>query len=98
MSSTPTSSEQGKRSQSASAVDLKLEVVVLPVTDVDRAKRFYDNLGWRLDADFATPDGWRVLQYTPPGSPCSIHFGKQITTTVPGSVQGLMLIVDDVKA
>ena len=79
-------------------VEMKLEVVVLPVSDVDRAKRFYEAMGWRLDADFATGDDWRVVQLTPPGSQCSIHFGKGITAAVPGSVQGLMLIVHDIDA
>jgi catechol 2,3-dioxygenase-like lactoylglutathione lyase family enzyme len=78
-----------------STVDLKLEVVVLPVSDVDRAKRFYEGLGWRLDADF-TGEDWRAVQFTPPGSPCSIHFGKGVTTAVPGSVQGLFLVVDNI--
>ena len=81
----------------AATVDLKLEAVVLPVSDVDRAKRFYEGLGWRLDADFAGED-WRAVQLTPPGSPCSIHFGIGVTTAVPGSVQGLLLVVDDVEA
>ena len=79
-------------------VDTKLEVVVIPVSDVDRAKRFYGGLGWRLDADFANGDDWRVVQMTPPGSPCSVMFGKGFTTAVPGSVQGLFLVVDDVEA
>ncbi len=78
--------------------DMKLEVIVIPVSDVDRAKRFYTGLGWRPDADFATGDTWRVVQMTPPGSPCSILFGKGITTAAPGSVQGPFLIVDDVEA
>jgi catechol 2,3-dioxygenase-like lactoylglutathione lyase family enzyme len=77
-------------------VDLKLEVVVIPVSDVDRAKRFYDNLGWRLDADFAFDNGFRVVQFTPPGSACSIQFGTKITTAAPGSAQGLYLIVPDI--
>jgi catechol 2,3-dioxygenase-like lactoylglutathione lyase family enzyme len=79
-------------------VDLKLEVVVLPVSDVDRAKRFYEGLGWRLDADFAGPDNWRGVQMTPPGSPCSIHFGHGITTAPPGSAQNLYLVVSDIDA
>ena len=78
--------------------DLKLEVVVIPVSDVDRAKRFYESLGWRLDADFTNGDDWRVVQMTPPGSPCSIMFGKGLTTAAPGSVQGTFLVVDDVEA
>ena len=78
-------------------MDTKLEVVVIPVSDVDRSKRFYENLGWRLDADFAG-ENFRIVQLTPPGSQCSIHFGKGLTTAVPGSVQGLILIVDDVEA
>jgi catechol 2,3-dioxygenase-like lactoylglutathione lyase family enzyme len=78
-------------------VDMKLEVVVIPVSDVDRAKRFYGSLGWRLDADFAAGD-WRVIQFTPPGSPCSVIFGKNVTAAAPGSAQGLYLIVSDIEA
>ena len=78
--------------------DMKLEIVVIPVSDVDRAKRFYSNLGWRLDANFAKGDEFRVLQFTPPGSSCSIIFGKGITSAVPGSAQGLYLIVSDIEA
>jgi catechol 2,3-dioxygenase-like lactoylglutathione lyase family enzyme len=76
--------------------DLKLEVVILPVSDVDRAKNFYEGLGWRIDADFSNGD-WRALQMTPPGSPCSIIFGRGVTTAAPGSVQGNFLIVEDVE-
>ena len=79
-------------------VDLKLEVVVLPVSDVDRAKEFYGRLGWRLDADFAFDNAFRVVQFTPPGSGCSIQFGSKITSATPGSAQGLYLIVSDVQA
>jgi catechol 2,3-dioxygenase-like lactoylglutathione lyase family enzyme len=80
-------------------VDLKLEVVAIPVSDVDRAKRFYgDSLGWRLDGEFAEGANFRALQYTPPGSPCSIHFGKGVTSAPPGSAQGLFLVVTDVEA
>jgi catechol 2,3-dioxygenase-like lactoylglutathione lyase family enzyme len=79
-------------------LDMKLEVVVIPVSDVDRAKNFYGGLGWRLDADFATGDDFRVIQFTPPGSPCSIIFGKGVTSAAPGSAQGLHLIVSDVVA
>ena len=79
-------------------MDMKLEVVVLPVADVDRAKRFYGSLGCRLDADFAAGEDWRLVQMTPPGSPCSIMFGKGFTTAVPGSVQGTFLVVDDIEA
>ena len=78
-------------------VDLKLEVVVVPVSDVDRAKRFYGELGWRLDADFVNGD-WRVVQFTPPGSPCSIHFGKGVTTAAPGSLKNLYLVVSDIES
>ena len=81
-----------------STVDLKLEVVVIPVSDVERAKTFYTGLGWRLDADFVNGDTFRVVQMTPPGSPASIHFGKGVTTAAPGSAQGLFLIVSDVVA
>jgi catechol 2,3-dioxygenase-like lactoylglutathione lyase family enzyme len=78
-------------------VDMKLEVVVIPVSDVDRAKEFYARLGWRLDADFAAPPDFRVVQFTPPGSGCSIIFGKNVTAAAPGSAQGLYLIVSDIK-
>jgi len=98
MSTTKLSNEQNNQSPSAGKVDMKLEVVVIPVTDVERAKRFYLNMGWRLDADFASGDSWRVLQVTPPGSACSFFFGKGLTNATPGSVQGLLLIVDDVEA
>jgi catechol 2,3-dioxygenase-like lactoylglutathione lyase family enzyme len=83
----------------AQGVDMKLEVVAIPVSDVDRAKRFYGGLGWRLDADYASDDGYfRVIQFTPPGSGCSVIFGKNVTAAIPGSVQGLYLIVSDVEA
>src|SRR5580765_3146238 len=77
---------------------MKLEVVVLPVSDVDRAKRFYQMLSWRLDADFAFDNGFRVVQFTPPGSACSIQFGTNITSAAPGSAQGLYLIVSEIEA
>src|SRR5687767_10179072 len=98
MSSTQTISEHVTQSPTAATVDLKLEVVVIPVSDVDRAKRFYESLGWRLDADFVAGDTWRGVQMTPPGSPCSIHFGKGITTAAPGSVQNSYLVVSDMEA
>ena len=80
-------------------IDMKLEIVVIPVSDVDRAKRFYGDLGWRLDADFAAPGGdFRVIQFTPPGSPSSVIFGKNVTAAAPGSAQGLYLIVSDIEA
>src|SRR5262247_2220237 len=79
-------------------VDLKLEAVVIPVSDVDRAKEFYGNLGWRLDADFRFDNGFRVVQFTPPGSGCSVQFGTNITSAAPGAAQGLYLIVSDIEA
>ncbi len=79
-------------------VDLKLEAVVIPVSDVDRAKAFYGTLGWRLDADFGFDNGFRVVQFTPPGSPTSVQFGSNITTAAPGSAQGLYLVVSDIQA
>jgi catechol 2,3-dioxygenase-like lactoylglutathione lyase family enzyme len=82
-------------SQSA---ELELEAVVIPVEDVDRAKKFYGNLGWRLDADFRFDNGFRVVQFTPPGSSCSVQFGTKITTAVPGASQGLYLVVSDIRA
>jgi catechol 2,3-dioxygenase-like lactoylglutathione lyase family enzyme len=97
-SSTQTRNEQNTPAPGATAVDLKLEAVVIPVSDVDRAKRFYGGLGWRLDADFAFDNGVRVIQFTPPGSPCSIQFGTKVTSAAPGSAQGLYLIVSDIEA
>ncbi len=79
-------------------VDLKLEVVVIPVADADRSKAFYAGLGWRLDADFSFDNGFRVVQFTPPGSPCSIQFGTKITAATPGSAHGLYLILSDIDA
>ncbi|MFF2383914.1 VOC family protein [Streptomyces sp. NPDC058108] len=79
-------------------MDMKLEVVVVPVTDVDRAKAFYERLGWRLDADFADGEGFRVVQFTPPGSPCSVIFGTRVSAALPGSSEGLHLVVSDIEA
>ncbi len=79
-------------------MDMKLEVVVLPVSDVDPAKQFYEGLGWRLDANFAGAEGFRVVQLTPPGSQCSIIFGSKVTSAEPGSAHGLQLVVPDVDA
>jgi catechol 2,3-dioxygenase-like lactoylglutathione lyase family enzyme len=81
----------------AARVDMKLEVVIIPVSDVDRAKEFYTRLGWRLDADFVAGDDWRGVQFTPPGSGSSVIFGKNVTTAAPGSVQGLYLAVSDIE-
>src|SRR6188474_3025448 len=78
--------------------DMKFEIVVIPVSDVDRAKEFYGRLGWRLDAEFASGDDFRVIQFTPPGSGCSVIFGKNVTAAAPGSAQGLYLIVADIAA
>jgi catechol 2,3-dioxygenase-like lactoylglutathione lyase family enzyme len=80
-----------------SSTDTKLEAVVIPVSDVDRAKGFYTNLGWRLDADFPFDNGFRIVQFTPPGSACSVQFGTNITSASPGSAQGLYLIVSDIQ-
>src|SRR5947209_77687 len=82
---------------SAPTVDQKLEVVVIPVSDADRAKQFYANLGWRLDADFAFDNGFRVIQFTPPGSACSIQFGINVTSAAPGTAQGNYLVVSDIE-
>src|SRR6478752_6181117 len=82
----------------ARGVDMKFEIVVIPVSDVDRAKRFYGGLGWRLDADFASGDDWRAIQFTPPGSGASVIFGKNLTAAAPGSAQGLYLVVSDIEA
>lgn len=82
----------------ATDVDAKLEAVVIPVADVDRAKDFYGGLGWRLDADIAAGDAFRVVQYTPPGSPCSVQFGVGLTTAAPGTAENMYLVVSDVEA
>ena len=83
---------------SVAKVDMKFEIVVIPVSDVDRAKEFYTRLGWRLDADYDNSNDFRVIQFTPPGSGCSVIFGKNVTPAAPGSAQGLYLIVADIEA
>ena len=98
MSGTQVSSETAIVVARARTVDMKLEVVVIPVSDVDRAKLFYGNLGWRLDADFVVGDAFRGVQFTPPGSSCSIHFGTGVTSAVPGSARNLYLVVSNIEA
>ena len=98
MNSTQVRSETVIDTPKARTVDMKLEVVVIPVSDVDRAKRFYDDLGWRVDADFAVGNAFRVVQFTPPGSPSSVHFGAGLTSAVPGSARSMYLIVSDIEA
>ncbi|HEX3194717.1 MAG TPA: VOC family protein [Streptosporangiaceae bacterium] len=98
MTSTDDSGSASAQMPEAGTVDMKLEVVTLPVSDVDRAKRFYQSLGWRLDADIAVGDAFRVVQLTPTQSACSVAFGKGVTTGEPGSVQRLILAVDDIDA
>jgi len=98
MSSTQVRSETAIETPRALGGDMKLEVVVIPVSDVDRAKRFYGGLGLRLDADFAAGDDFRVIQLTPPGSPCSIIFGTGLSLATPGSAGGLHLVVTDIDA
>ena len=83
---------------SVARVDMKFEIVVIPVSDVDRAKEFYARLGWRLDADYDNGKDFRVIQFTPPGSGCSVIFGRNVTAAAPGSAQGLYLIVSDIEA
>ena len=83
---------------SVARVDMKFEAVVIPVSDVDRAKEFYKRLGWRLDADFRFDNGFRIVQFTPPGSGCSVQFGANITSALPGSAQSLYLVVSDIEA
>ena len=95
MSTTATASRDAATDARVGQVDLKLEVVTIPVSDVERAKQFYESLGWRLDADFN--QGGRGIQFTPPGSPCSIHFGSHLTSAAPGSAQ-MLLIVSDIQA
>jgi catechol 2,3-dioxygenase-like lactoylglutathione lyase family enzyme len=98
MDSTDVSGGTTSGMESALGADMKLEVVSLPVSDVDRAKSFYQGLGWRVDADFAAGDDFRVVQLTPPHSQCSIHFGKGLTAMTPGSVDRLILAVNDIDS
>jgi catechol 2,3-dioxygenase-like lactoylglutathione lyase family enzyme len=98
MSSIDVSSQSTAGSPPVKPGEMRLEVVVVPVSDVDRAKRFYESLGWRLDADFPVDDGYRVVQLTPPGSGCSIIFGTGLTAAEPGSCEGLQLSVYDIDA
>ena len=98
MSSTDVSSHASIEGAETGTIDMGLEVVTLPVSDVDRAKRFYQRLGWRLDADLSPGEDVRVVQFTPPHSRCSIHFGKGLTAAEPGSVDRLILAVDDIDA
>jgi catechol 2,3-dioxygenase-like lactoylglutathione lyase family enzyme len=87
----------GSETAGARPVDMRLEVVIIPVSNVERAKQFYVGLGWRLDADFVVGNTFRVVQVTPPGSPCSIHFGAGLTSAVPGSASGMYLVVTDIE-
>ena len=98
MSSIQERGEPGTEAAGHETIDLKLEVVVIPVSDVDRAKTFYERLGWRLDADFADGQGFRIVQFTPHGSGCSIQFGSKITSAAPGSATNMYLVVPDVQA
>ena len=98
MTDTSAHSEAVAETPKARGIDMKFEIAVIPVSDVDRAKAFYSKLGWRLDADFAAGDDFRVIQFTPPGSAASIIFGKNVTAAAPGSAQGLYLIVSDLEA
>ena len=98
MSTTEASSNDASGTASVRNVDMNLEVVLIPVSDVDRAKEFYRSLGWRLDADVAAGDDFRLIQFTPPGAGCSVQFGTNLTSAAPGSAQGLYLIVSGIEA
>ena len=98
MTMTQVRNETATATPSARALDMKLEVIVIPVSDIDRAKEFYARLGWRLDAEFADGDDFRIIQFTPPGSGSSVIFGKNVTAAAPGSAQGLYLVVSDIEA
>jgi catechol 2,3-dioxygenase-like lactoylglutathione lyase family enzyme len=98
MSSTGVSRDASTGTAPLGTIDMALEVVTLPVSDVDRAKRFYQSLGWRLDADIVRGEEFRVVQFTPPHSGCSIQFGKGLTTAAPGSLDRLFLVVKDIDA
>ena len=98
MGTVDVNSETSTENPGAGGVEMRLEVVVVPVSDVDRAKGFYQALGWRLDADFASGEDFRVVQLTPPGSACSISIGKGLTEAIPGSLQGMQICVGDIDA
>jgi catechol 2,3-dioxygenase-like lactoylglutathione lyase family enzyme len=98
MSATQVSSDDAGGTAAVASAGTSLEVIVIPVSDVDRAKEFYGRLGWRLDADVAAGEDFRLIQFTPPGSGCSIQFGTNLTSAPPGSARGLYLIVSDVEA
>ena len=98
MSTTHVQTQEATQEAPPQTADLKLEVVVIPVSDVDRAKSFYSGLGWRLDADFPFENGFRIVQFTPPGSPASVQFGTNLTSAAPGSAHGNYLVVSDVVA
>jgi catechol 2,3-dioxygenase-like lactoylglutathione lyase family enzyme len=98
MTTTSATTESATPEAHMQKFDMKLEAVVIPVGDADRSKKFYDDLGWRLDADFAFDNDFRVVQFTPPGSAASIQFGSKITAAAPGSASGLYLIVSDIQA
>ena len=98
MSTTEDRSSDANGTASVGSVDTKLEVIVIPVSDVDRAKEFYGRLGWRLDADRAVGDNFRLIQFTPPGSGCSVQFGTNLTSAEPGSAQALLMTVSDIEA
>src|SRR6185437_3496747 len=98
VSSTTNTTQRADEDVQVAKIDLKLEVVVIPVADADRSKAFYAGLGWRLDADFSFDSGFRVVQFTPPRSPCSVQFGTKMTDAPPGSAHGLYLIVSDIDA
>jgi catechol 2,3-dioxygenase-like lactoylglutathione lyase family enzyme len=98
MSTTEVPGKDATSDASVARVDTKLEIVVIPVSDIDRAKEFYSGLGWRLDADYDNGSDFRIIQFTPPGSGCSVIFGRNVTGAAPGSAQGLYLIVSDIQA
>jgi catechol 2,3-dioxygenase-like lactoylglutathione lyase family enzyme len=98
MSSTDVSAAATGAAPEAGTIDMKLEVITIPVSDVDRAKSFYENLGWRLDADFDLGEGRRVVQFTPPHSECSVSFGQGIIEGAPGSIERLEMVVSDIEA
>jgi catechol 2,3-dioxygenase-like lactoylglutathione lyase family enzyme len=98
MSTKEVSKNEGTKSTSVADLDTKLEIVAIPVSDIDRAKEFYSGLGWRLDADYDNGSDFRIIQFTPPGSGCSVIFGRNVTGAAPGSARGLYLIVSDIQA
>jgi catechol 2,3-dioxygenase-like lactoylglutathione lyase family enzyme len=98
MSTDEVRSNDAARNAGVAGIDMKLEVIIIPVSDVDRAKEFYERIGWRLNIDRSAGEDFRLVQFTPPGSCCSVHFGKNVTSAAPGSAKAFLVVSDIVAA